>query len=72
MCAMRTSSSQARRTLTTATGESTYQWASTGLDWSTVTTRRVYLSTVDTRAPVLVRTTVNGSTLTMTYDERSR
>ena len=53
----------------TATGESTYQWASTGLDWSTVTTRRLYLSTVDTRAPVLVRTTVNGPTLTMTYDE---
>ena len=54
----------------TATGESTYQWASTGLDWSTVTTRRVYLSTVDTRAPVLVRTTVDGSTVTLTYDER--
>ena len=53
-------------------GESTYQWASTGLDWSTVTTRRLYLSTVDTRAPVLVRTTVNGPTLTLTYDDRSR
>ena len=55
---------------TTTLGASTYQWTSTGLDWSTVTTRRVYLSTVDTRAPTLVRTTVDGSTVTLTYDER--
>ena len=52
------------------TGQSGYNWATTSLDSSTVTTRRLYLSTVDTRAPVLTRRTVNGSTLTLTYDER--
>lgn len=55
---------------TVTTGRSTYRWTSSGLDWSTVTTRHLYLSTVDTRAPVLTRATVDGSTLTLTYDER--
>ena len=48
----------------------TYQWSATGLDWSMVATRRMYLSKADTTAPVLERVTVNASTVTLTYDER--
>ena len=51
-------------------GLSGYLWTSTGLDWSTVSTRRVYLSKADTTVPVLERVTVNASTVTLTYDER--
>ena len=48
----------------------TYQWSATGLDWSMVATRRMYLSKADTTVPVLERVTVNASTVTLTYDER--
>ena len=50
-------------------GSYTYRWTSTGLDWSAVSTRRLFLSRADTTAPALRSITVNGSELTMTYDE---
>ena len=47
----------------------TYTWASSGLDWSSRTTRRAYLSRADTSAPVLQSIVVDAAMLTMTYDE---
>ena len=48
----------------------TYNWTSSGLDWAGHTSRRVYLSKGDTRAPVLTDIVVDGATLTMIYDEK--
>ena len=48
----------------------TYDWSSSGLDWSGHATRRVWLSRADTTAPVLEKAVVNGATLTLTYGEK--
>ena len=53
-----------------ASGTYTYSWSASGLDWSGHSSRRVYLSKGDTRAPVLTDIVVDGATLTMIYDEK--
>ena len=53
-----------------ASGTFTYSWTSSGLDWSGHSSRRVYMSKGDTRAPVLTDIVVDGATLTMIYDEK--
>ena len=53
-----------------ASGTYTYSWSTSGLDWSGHSSRRVYLSKGDTRAPVLTDIVVDGATLTMIYDEK--
>ena len=47
----------------------TYAWNSFGLDWSTTSTRRLYLSQADETAPVLQLIGIDGATATLTYDE---
>ena len=46
-----------------------YSWTSTGLDWSTTSTRRLYLSQADETAPVLQTIEIDAATATLTYDE---
>ena len=46
-----------------------YTFTEPGLDWSSVATRRVYLSVPDATPPVLSAMEVNAATLTMIYDE---
>ena len=58
-------------TLNSASGPSPdhdYTWASTGLDWSPHAERTLYISR-DVTAPSLTLAAVNGTALTLTFDE---
>ena len=46
-----------------------YRWADSGLDWSEGDRIGVKLIWIDTTAPVFQQATVDGETLTLTYDE---
>ena len=70
-CATTTSTSRTGQSYSSPQGSPT-SGTTTGLDWSTHTTRRVALSAPDTTAPTLQSIEVDSERLTFTYDEAAQ